>query len=125
MNINNFTNIEHIQSITHMRACIKYEQNNLVEASNILDTISKGLNFNKKGSNSGNVNVLVGQACLDFKNEKYKIALKKFTDALNMIGFRPDLAYNIALCHYRLKNYNEMDKIVDNIITKGANDNPS
>lgn len=39
------------------------------------------------------------------KEGEYEQALKKFTNALQVSGFRPHLSYNVALCYYRLKEY--------------------
>lgn len=35
----------------------------------------------------------------------YEEALKKFTTALQFLGYNPHLSYNVALCYYRLKEY--------------------
>lgn len=35
----------------------------------------------------------------------YEEALSKFSASLQNQGFKPYLSYNVALCHYRLKEY--------------------
>lgn len=36
---------------------------------------------------------------------RYEEACQKFSNALQVAGYQPHLSYNIALCHYRLKQY--------------------
>jgi hypothetical protein len=38
-----------------------------------------------------------------YKEEKYEEAKTKFQEALNSTGYQCDIAYNIALCYYKLK----------------------
>lgn len=35
----------------------------------------------------------------------YEESLNKFSTSMQNIGFKPYLAYNVALCYYRLKEY--------------------
>jgi len=46
---------------------------------------------------------IVAQGCMLFKEEKYEEAKNKFTEALNVAGYQCDIAYNIALCFYKMK----------------------
>jgi tetratricopeptide repeat protein 30 len=46
---------------------------------------------------------IVAQGCILFKEEEYEAAKNKFQEALNSQGYQCDIAYNIALCHYKLK----------------------
>jgi tetratricopeptide repeat protein 30 len=47
--------------------------------------------------------MIIAQGCLLFKEEKFEEARQKFQDAMNMTGYQCDIAYNIALCYYKLK----------------------
>jgi len=40
------------------------------------------------------------------------------------VGYEPDLAYNIAVCHYKLNQFNPALKLVGEIIEKGMRDHP-
>lgn len=40
-----------------------------------------------------------------FQEEEYEQALKKFSNALQITGFKPHLSYNIALSYFKLKEY--------------------
>ena len=46
---------------------------------------------------------IVAQGCILYKEEKYEDAKAKFQEALNVTGYQCDIAYNIALCYYKLK----------------------
>jgi tetratricopeptide repeat protein 30 len=46
---------------------------------------------------------LVAEGCILYKEEKYDEAKSKFAEALNAAGYQCDIAYNIALCYYKLK----------------------
>jgi len=50
-----------------------------------------------------NVEAIVAQGCMLFKEEKYEEAKNKFQEALNIQGYQCDVGYNIALCHYKMK----------------------
>ena len=46
---------------------------------------------------------VVAEGCILYKEEKYEDAKAKFQEALNSTGYQCDIAYNIALCYYKLK----------------------
>ena len=46
---------------------------------------------------------VIAQGCMLYKEEKYEEARVKFQDALNQTGYQCDIAYNIALCYYKMK----------------------
>jgi len=108
------------QQMLFLRASIKYEVDDLNGCLSILNSSSSS-----KHSEELNIEYMIGRGCTLFKEDKFAEAKKLLVAAQNIIGFRPDLAYNIAACHYMLKNYEEMDKIVDDIIAKGAQKNPN
>merc|ERR1719218_477261 len=41
-----------------------------------------------------------------------------------MIGYQPELAYNIALCHYRQRQYGPSLKHIAEIIERGVREHP-
>ena len=67
---------------------------------------------------------LVLQGCILYKEEKYEEARKKFQDALSILEYQPHIAYNIALCYYRLKQYNIAGKYNQDIIDRGSKEHP-
>lgn len=65
---------------------------------------------------------IAAQATIDYKEGRYAEALSKYSDAFNMQGFEPSIAYNIALCNYMLQQYSEASEIVAEIIDRGTED---
>jgi tetratricopeptide repeat protein 30 len=68
--------------------------------------------------------MIIAQGCLLFKEEKYEEARQKFQDAMNMTGYQCDIAYNIALCYYKLKQLAPSLKHIADIIEKGVREHP-
>ncbi|XP_046628064.1 tetratricopeptide repeat protein 30A isoform X3 [Neodiprion virginianus] len=58
------------------------------------------------------------------QEEQYEQALKKFSTALQIVGFKPHLSYNVALCYYRLKEYAASLKHIADIIEQGIKEHP-
>lgn len=66
----------------------------------------------------------VDLGCLLYKEGEYEEACKKFTSSMNVLGYQPDLAYNIALCYYSLKQYASALKYIAEIIERGIREHP-
>jgi tetratricopeptide repeat protein 30 len=67
---------------------------------------------------------VVAQGCMLYKEEKYEEAKNKFNEALNISGYQCDIAYNIALCYYKLKQLAPSLKHLADIIEKGVREHP-
>ncbi|VDK46826.1 unnamed protein product [Cylicostephanus goldi] len=63
-------------------------------------------------------------ACLDYKDGDYDKALERFNNASSVMGYQPELAYAIALCHYRKKEYSQALKFINDIVDRGIKDHP-
>jgi tetratricopeptide repeat protein 30 len=61
---------------------------------------------------------------LKLQEEKYQQARQKFSDAMSQVGYQPSLAYNIALCHYRLKQFTQARKYILEIFDKAITQHP-
>ena len=59
-----------------------------------------------------------------YKEGNYDDARKLFTTALNTSGYQPELAYNIALCYYQVKQYGPALKHIAEIIERGVTAHP-
>uniref|UniRef100_A0A0K0CXH2 Tetratricopeptide repeat protein 30 n=1 Tax=Angiostrongylus cantonensis TaxID=6313 RepID=A0A0K0CXH2_ANGCA len=57
-------------------------------------------------------------ACLDYKDGDYDKALERFNNATSIMGYQPELAYSIALCHYRKKEYPQALKFITDIVNR-------
>lgn len=68
--------------------------------------------------------VTITQGNLLFKAKKFDEARKTFSDALNTVGYKPSIAYNIALCYYMMKQYPQARKFIVEIIEKGIKEHP-
>uniref|UniRef100_A0A3B4D5C4 Tetratricopeptide repeat protein 30 n=1 Tax=Pygocentrus nattereri TaxID=42514 RepID=A0A3B4D5C4_PYGNA len=66
----------------------------------------------------------VDQGCLLYKMGEYEKACLKFVASMQVLGYQPDLAYNIALCHYSLKQYAAALKYIGEIIERGMREHP-
>jgi len=63
-------------------------------------------------------------ACLLFKEGRFQEALAKFQAAQQTMGYDAHLSYNIALCHYKLKDFAPALKNIADNIEKGIRDHP-
>lgn len=71
-----------------------------------------------------NPDTWVNEGCILVKDEKQEEAIEKFEAAMQAKGYKSELAYNIALCYYRLKRYAEALREIGKIIEKGVREHP-
>merc|ERR1712232_237233 len=96
-----------------LQAAISYEQDEVQLARSILDQCSPEAEERQ-----------VFEGALLWKEKRFPDAMKQFTDAMNTAGYQPDLAYNIALCYYSMKQYGPALKHIAEIIERGVRDHP-
>ncbi|XP_071962158.1 intraflagellar transport protein 70A-like [Antedon mediterranea] len=99
--------------ITKLQAAIKYGEEDLPAAKTLVEQ-----------SASEDPDTEVNLGCLLFKEGRYDVACQKFQTALQILGYRPDLSYNIALCHYCMKQYAPALKNIADIIERGIREHP-
>lgn len=58
------------------------------------------------------------------QDKLYEEACQKFTTAMAILGYQPQLSYNIALCHYQMKQYAPALKHIADIIERGIREHP-
>jgi tetratricopeptide repeat protein 30 len=63
-------------------------------------------------------------AAILYKEGNFEGAMEKFNEAKNGLGYQSDIAYNIALCNYKLKNYGEAAQHINDIIDRGVRSHP-
>ena len=90
-----------------LHAKIKFEKGDLIGSKDLLKSLSK------------TQDVELGQAAILSMEGKYEEALEKYSNVFHIIGFRPDVAYSIAHCHYRLDQHHDALVILDEIILRG------
>uniref|UniRef100_A0A674MCC4 Tetratricopeptide repeat protein 30 n=1 Tax=Takifugu rubripes TaxID=31033 RepID=A0A674MCC4_TAKRU len=94
-----------------LQACIKYcEQDN---SASLLEQLPQD-----------DPDYIYNMGCLLYQDGKYEDACKKFTSAMQVLGYVPALSYNIALCHYSLKMYPQALKHVEDIKNRGIKEHP-
>jgi len=111
--VRKFTSSQHSQRLSMLLSSIKYEQDDLLGCKNMLD-----------GCLLDEPETIIAFASLSFKEGNFEDALVKFSEAQDVLGFQPDIAYNIALCHYKLKNYTESSKVLSDVIERTTKDHP-
>jgi tetratricopeptide repeat protein 30 len=103
---------QYSQKVIMLQSIIKYEQDELQSCKSLLDQCHD------------DPDVLVNYAAISFKEGKYDKARQQYLDVMNMVGYSPDLAYNIALCFYREKNFIAALKYISEIVEKGVRNHP-
>jgi tetratricopeptide repeat protein 30 len=104
---------DYTERVMLLQAAISYEQDEVQLARSILDQCSPNDEERQ-----------VFEGALLWKEKRHPEAMKQFTDAMNTAGHQPDLAYNIALCYYSMKQYGPALKHIADIIEKGVRDHP-
>jgi len=96
-----------------LQAAIKYSEDDVQGAKSLVEQIP-----------ADDPDTEVNLGCILYKEGKYHDACQKFTTALNILGYQPDLSYNIALCHYMLKQFAPALKHIADIIERGIREHP-
>ncbi|KAF6017339.1 TTC30B [Bugula neritina] len=99
--------------INKLQASIKYGADDLPGAKSLVENCP-----------SDDPDTEVNLGCLLFKEGRYVEACSKFTAAMQVTGYKPDLAYNIALCHYMMKQYSPALRHIANVIEGGIKEHP-
>jgi len=104
---------QHAQRMLMLQSIIKYEQDELASSKSLLDQCPQD-----------DPDVVVNYAAIAFKENKFEAARNQYMEAINTMGYQPDLAYNVALCYYREKQYGPALRYVAEIIEKGIRNHP-
>ncbi|XP_055008510.1 tetratricopeptide repeat protein 30A isoform X2 [Boleophthalmus pectinirostris] len=96
-----------------LQACIKYCEEDYSAAKSLLEQLPPD-----------DPDYIFNSGCLLYNDGKYEEACKKFTSAMQVLGYVPALSYNIALCYYSLKNYTQAMKYINEIIERGVREHP-
>jgi len=95
-----------------MQFAIKYQMNELTDATKILDNAYD----NKQET-------LVCQGCILYKEGKFEESKSKFEEA-KKLGETPDIEYNIGVCCYKLKLLSASHVCIQNILESAAKTHP-
>jgi tetratricopeptide repeat protein 30 len=106
-------NADYTERVMLLQAANTYERVEVQLARSILDPCSPEAEERQ-----------VFEGALLWKEKRFADAMKQFTDAMNTTGYQPDLAYNVALCYYSMKQYGPALKHIAEIIERGVRDHP-
>ena len=101
------------QKVSQLQALIAYEEDDLAGCRARLDECP-----------SDDPDVVVNLACCMLKEGRFEEARTRFLDAQQALGFQADIAYNIALCYYRTKQFGPALKHLAEIIERGMREHP-
>lgn len=101
------------QKVILLQSTIRYEQDEIQHAKSLL-----------RQANQEDSDIVVNSGCILYKEGKFEEARLKFVDAMNAIGYDCEIAYNIALCHYKQKQLAPSLKYIAEIIEKGVREHP-
>lgn len=101
------------QRVHLLRAASYYEQNDIKATRSVLEECLPD-----------DPTTIVFDGAIEYKEGRYEAARAKFADALNILGYQPDLSYNIALCFFKMKQYGNAMRQIAEIIEKGVRDHP-
>ncbi|KRX06803.1 hypothetical protein PPERSA_11448 [Pseudocohnilembus persalinus] len=96
-----------------LQILIRYEKDEIAHAKTLL----------KEGDQT-DPDVICNEGALLFKEGKYDEARQKFQEAMTQIGYDCEIAYNIALCYYKMKQLAPSLKHIAEIIEKGVKEHP-
>jgi tetratricopeptide repeat protein 30 len=104
---------QHTQRLTMLQSVIKYEQDELHATKSLLDQCHQD-----------DPDVLINYAAVAFKEGNFENAREQYMKAITEMGYQADLAYNVALCFYREKQFGPALRYIAEIIEKGVRSHP-
>eukprot|EP00055_Hartaetosiga_balthica_P002876 m.5609 g.5609 ORF g.5609 m.5609 type:complete len:648 (-) comp2437_c0_seq1:427-2370(-) len=99
--------------IMKLQAAIKYGQDDLQSARSMIEQCPKD-----------EVDTVVNEGCILLSEGRYGEACKMFEKAIEVGGSDSQLSYNVALCHYKQKQYAQALKHIADIIELGIREHP-
>ncbi|XP_061417408.1 intraflagellar transport protein 70A-like isoform X1 [Lethenteron reissneri] len=99
--------------VLKLQAAIKYGEDDLTGAKSLVEQCA--------ADDPDTENNL---GCLLYKEGHFDEACLRFTTAMQLAPYRPDLSYNLALCYYSMKQYAPALKHIADIIEKGIRTHP-
>lgn len=106
-------NEDHQTDVIKLQASIRYAEEDYPNARTLVERCP---------SSDSDVECNIG--CVLFKEGHYEEACTKFSLAMQKIGYKADICYNIALCYYKMKKYAGALKYITEIIERGIKDHP-
>ncbi|XP_046402785.1 tetratricopeptide repeat protein 30A [Ischnura elegans] len=101
------------EKVIKLKAAIKYGEGDLMAAKSLVDNCP-----------ADDVDTEINKGCILYKEDRHEEALQKFVGAQQRTSYCPHLSYNVALCHYRLKDYNQALNHIATIEEYGISEHP-
>ena len=98
---------------TLIQTAIRYAEDDVQSAKSILQE-----------SNQDDEDIMLDQAVVLFKEDRFEEALDKYMEIKRMHGFAPEVAYCIALCYYRLNRFQEAVNFINEIKSNCSRTHP-
>ena len=96
-----------------LQAAIRYAEEDVQSAKSILAE-----------SDQDNENIMLDQAVVLFKEDRFEEALEKYMEVKRVHGFTPEVSYYIALCYYRLNRFSEAIGFISEVKSHTARVHP-
>lgn len=110
---NNISSQEYLGRLQTLIGYIKYETNDLIPALRVAQTME-----------SQDASFIVLEAAIYLKQNRVEDALALFEKARAMYGNSCEIIYNVALAHFKNKEYDKCMHYIAEIIEKGTREHP-
>ena len=74
--------------------------------------------------NVENEEAVINRGCILYKEKLFQQAIEQFQRAVQLVGSKSHLSFNIALCYYELREYALSLKYIADIIERGIKEHP-
>jgi len=96
-----------------LQSALRYAENDIQSSKSLLAT-----------SDQDDMDIMMDNACILFKEDRFEQALEKYENIKRTHGFIPEVAYCIALCHYRLNRLSEAIQNIAEIKSQAGRSHP-
>ncbi|NXK79654.1 T30A1 protein, partial [Amazona guildingii] len=113
--------------VLRLQAAIHYAQGDLPAAKSLVEEALAAAADGGPGaaeSPSERADAEINLGCLLYRQGRHEEASSKFAGAMQVLGYSPELSYNMALCCYAAKQYAPALKHISDIIERGINQHP-
>ncbi|NXH15396.1 TT30B protein, partial [Bucco capensis] len=102
-----------------LQAAIHYAQGDLPAAKSLVEEVLATATDPSEGADAE-----INLGCLLYQQGRHEEASTKFASAMQVLGYCPELSYNMALCCYTTKQYASALKHISDIIERGIHQHP-
>ncbi|XP_006119513.1 intraflagellar transport protein 70B [Pelodiscus sinensis] len=110
-----------------LQAAAHYAQGDLAAAKSLVEQVVAAAAESSPGATedaSELPDAEVNLGCLLYREGRHEEACGKFAGAMQVLGYSPELSYNMALCCYAAKQYAPALKHISDIIERGIHQHP-